>query len=180
MGRAPSDALQEALAKYRAATQQVTAAMGMVQSVVDAQPPGGAPPGTGVPGAGVPGDSQEVVQAVPREAAGKLIGKGGSNIRTLRDRSGARISLSDQDPAADTRQITFSGTKEQVETAQRLVNELLASPDDRPPRGAPPQHYSGPPPGYGGYPQQGYGYPPQAYGYPPSGYPGGYPGGPPQ
>ena len=132
------------------------------------------------------------VHHVSSGMVGKLIGPGGCNIREIRDKSGARVRVGN-DKVGDERPVTIWGTETQVQIVLTMINEILARPDDRPPRQprgaapaapsynpyAPPPAYAAAPPGYPpsyqqpgyysappGYPQQPAGAPP-AYGAPP-------------
>ena len=58
---------------------------------------------------------------VPSEAAiGKIIGKGGSKIQSMRQKSGANIHVDSK-----SREISISGTREQREMACELISETL-------------------------------------------------------
>jgi len=98
---------------------------------------------------------------------GRVIGPGGTQIREIRDKTGARVRVSnDKLPGTQDRAVTIWGSDDQVQQVLAMINGIVSQPDSRPPRqggGAPPQQ------------QQQYGYAPpqqyQAYGQPP---PGGY------
>ena len=65
--------------------------------------------------------------AVPQRKVGFIIGKGGETIRDLQERSGARVSVvQDVSGTAIERKVTISGTKEKVERAKQMVNDLVA------------------------------------------------------
>ncbi|XP_010267026.1 PREDICTED: far upstream element-binding protein 1-like [Nelumbo nucifera] len=133
--------------------------------------------------AGQPG-AEQFIMKVPNNKVGLIIGKGGETIKNMQARTGARIQLIPLHlPPGDTsteRTVQIDGTKEQIESAKQLVNEVVSENRVRNPTMA------------GGYPQQGYrpprpptnwgppGAPPMqqpGYGYM---QPGTYPGAPPQ
>lgn len=72
---------------------------------------------------------------VPAKDIGKIIGKGGSNIRELQDKSGARIHVvrDDEDDGgysnSNEGKVKISGTEEVRRKAQRLIEELIYPPD---------------------------------------------------
>ncbi|CAL9117805.1 unnamed protein product [Musa textilis] len=133
---------------------------------------------------GVQPGAEQFQMKVPNNKVGLVIGKGGETIKNMQARSGARIQVIPLHlPPGDTsteRTVYIDGTKEQIEAAKQLVNEVISENRVRNPAMA------------GGYPQQGYhpprpqtswgpaGTPPMqqpGYGYMP---PGAYPGPPPQ
>jgi len=66
---------------------------------------------------------------IPNDKVGWIIGKGGSTIRELQQRSGARIQVSkpsETDTRTNTRPVTITGPPPFVEIAKQLVNEKLA------------------------------------------------------
>ncbi|MQL92797.1 hypothetical protein Taro_025425 [Colocasia esculenta] len=103
---------------------------------------------------GVQTGSEQLTMKVPNNRVGLLIGKGGETIKNLQANSGARIQIIPLHlPPGDTsieRNVQIDGTKEQVESARQLINEVLSENRVRNP------------PGGGGYPQQTYRPPPQA------------------
>lgn len=73
------------------------------------------------------GENGEMMQLVPSVLAGRLIGKGGSGIREMRDASRANIKiLSDCEPGTDQRRITVSGSPEAVQMALALIRQKLS------------------------------------------------------
>ncbi|XXG45919.1 hypothetical protein AAC387_Pa02g0879 [Persea americana] len=133
---------------------------------------------------GQPGVEQFIMK-VPNNKVGLIIGKGGEMIKSMQAKSGARIQLTPLHlPAGDTsteRTVQIDGTKEQIESAKQLVNEVISGENRlrnpsmaggyrqqgyRPPR--PPTNWG--PPGQPPTQQPGYGYM----------QPGAYPGQPPQ
>lgn len=88
---------------------------------------GGSPAwGAAAAAAGPP--AAQVVQSFTKERVGRIIGPKGSNISVIRKTSGATIKI-DSNVIANHQQITFQGTDSEINTAIRLVDELLASPD---------------------------------------------------
>jgi len=73
------------------------------------------------------GPDGDVVQLVPSTLAGRLIGKGGSGIRELRDVSRANIKiLSECEPGTDQRKVTISGAPDAISLALSMINQRLA------------------------------------------------------
>ncbi|XP_039142785.1 far upstream element-binding protein 1-like [Dioscorea cayenensis subsp. rotundata] len=119
---------------------------------------------------------------VPNNKVGLIIGKGGETIKSMQAKSGARIQLIPLHlPPGDTtteRNLHIDGTKEQIEAAKQLVDEVTSENRVRNPSmgGYPPQYGAPRPPTSWGPPgpppmqQPGYGYM----------QPGTYPGQPPQ
>eukprot|EP00252_Welwitschia_mirabilis_P021639 TRINITY_DN5599_c0_g1_i2.p1 TRINITY_DN5599_c0_g1~~TRINITY_DN5599_c0_g1_i2.p1 ORF type:complete len:355 (-),score=54.13 TRINITY_DN5599_c0_g1_i2:45-1109(-) len=69
---------------------------------------------------------------VPVTKVGLIIGKGGETIKYLQHQSGAKMQVtrdSNIDPHSLTRQIEMSGTPEQLERAQQLINDLIKEAD---------------------------------------------------
>lgn len=66
-------------------------------------------------------------QLVPVQLVGRLIGKGGSGIRELRQLSNATIKInSDCEPGTEERKVTVSGTPEQTQIALSLIQQRLS------------------------------------------------------
>ncbi|KAJ7551004.1 hypothetical protein O6H91_07G129300 [Diphasiastrum complanatum] len=84
---------------------------------------------SGRPGGGlvanVSGTTLEIL--IPSSAVGSVIGKGGSNISHIREISGAKVKLHDGKPGATERTIEISGTPEQTQAAQSLLEAFLLS-----------------------------------------------------
>jgi len=55
------------------------------------------------------------------QLAGAIIGKGGSRISQIRVESGAQITIDDLQPGATDRIINITGTPEQIQNAQYLL-----------------------------------------------------------
>ncbi|XP_051139337.1 uncharacterized protein LOC127257086 isoform X2 [Andrographis paniculata] len=67
---------------------------------------------------------------VPIEKVGLIIGKGGETIRNLQTRSGARIQLIQQNPAADGEQtrertVRVTGIGAQIEAAREMIQDVM-------------------------------------------------------
>ena len=72
-----------------------------------------------------PGQTTTIMQ-VPNAKVGGLIGKGGSSINDIRNRSGCRINIQDsRQGGAQQRDVTIIGTLEQAQEAQRLIAAKL-------------------------------------------------------
>ena len=120
---------------------------------------------------------------MPSTVVGRVIGPGGTQIREIRDKTGARVRVgNDKIPGSEDRPLTIWGTPEQTQAVLAMVAEIIARPDDRgprQPRGQPPPNpYGYPPPNP--YAPPGYGAPPNPYAPPPNPYgapppPPGYP-----
>ncbi|RDD37459.1 Heterogeneous nuclear ribonucleoprotein K [Trichoplax sp. H2] len=61
--------------------------------------------------------------SIPKDLAGSIIGKGGTRIRDVRERSGAMIKIDDARPGEDYRVITISGGKDQIDEAHGLLQD---------------------------------------------------------
>jgi polyribonucleotide nucleotidyltransferase len=82
---------------------------------------------------------------VPSTMAGTIIGKRGSVIRNLRDRSGAVIHIAEADGGQDFRVVTVTGNKTQNDSAAALIYEIIqAATTERAQHdgGAPPNPYA--------------------------------------
>lgn len=84
-------------------------------------------PAEHVPSTG--GPKQESLLSCPSTVAGRVLGKGGSTIKSIRERSGARVILYDQEEGQDTRVIGITGTEAQVQLAATLVTAAIAEGD---------------------------------------------------
>ena len=145
---------------YTGTEEQVQAAIAMVHGVLAGMPEGG---GVGAAGGlwATRAPETTITETVPKEQAGKLIGKGGAVIKGMRERSGAQIRLSQEPDAAGMREVTIIGTEEQVQAARLMVAEQLAASDNGPPRDTPQHNPYAPPPVYAPPPMiGGYGYAP--------------------
>ncbi|VDO27083.1 unnamed protein product [Onchocerca flexuosa] len=63
---------------------------------------------------------------IPDELGGAIIGKGGSRINRVREESGAQIEVEPHRDNGGDRIITISGTREQIQAAQYLLQQWLA------------------------------------------------------
>ena len=93
------------------------------------------------------GESVSVAVAVPAVASGSIIGRGGCNIRQVREISGARVKMHESAPGSTQRMVEFTGTAQQCAIAQALVDDLLAHRGARnaaaPPLPASPMDFPG-------------------------------------
>ncbi|KAI3379652.1 hypothetical protein SNEBB_005517 [Seison nebaliae] len=64
---------------------------------------------------------------LPNDLIGCIIGRGGQKISEIRQTSGANIKISDLEEGRTERQISITGTAEQVQMAQFLINSRIAS-----------------------------------------------------
>jgi len=79
----------------------------------------------GAPATSGPGGAME--QLVPGPLVGRLIGKGGSGIRELREYSGAQIKInSDAEQGTDQRKVIVTGTPEQQAAALSMISQRLS------------------------------------------------------
>jgi len=62
---------------------------------------------------------------IPNDMAGAIIGKGGERIRGIRQKCGADIKFSDSDPGKKDRLITISGSQDQIQYAQYLMQQCV-------------------------------------------------------
>ena len=73
------------------------------------------------------GADGEMMQLIPAAYVGRLIGKGGSGIRELRDLSRAQIRVqSECEPGTEQRKVTVSGPPEAVGAALAMISQKLA------------------------------------------------------
>ncbi|KAJ7542078.1 hypothetical protein O6H91_07G013500 [Diphasiastrum complanatum] len=84
---------------------------------------GGALYGRGGRSANVSGTTVEI--SIPHAAIGSIIGKGGNNIGQIRQISGAKVKLHEVKPGAVDRIIEISGTPEQTQAAQSLLEAFI-------------------------------------------------------
>ncbi|URE09254.1 Far upstream element-binding protein [Musa troglodytarum] len=79
---------------------------------------------------GVQPGAEQFQMNVPNNKVGLVIGKGGETIKNMQARSGARIQVIPLHlPPGDTsteRTVYIDGTKEQIEAAKQLVNEVIS------------------------------------------------------
>lgn len=70
-----------------------------------------------------------VVIRIPTDSVGLLIGKGGMTIKTMQMRTACNIQVQrdvEADPSATTRDVTLSGTEQQIEDAKREICNLVS------------------------------------------------------
>jgi len=65
--------------------------------------------------------------SIPKELSGAIIGKGGSRIAQARMESGAQIKIEEPAPGSDQRIITITGSQDQIDRAQYLMQMNAAS-----------------------------------------------------
>ena len=74
----------------------------------------------------VAGAGGQTEQLVPQVMVGRLIGKGGSGIKEMREISQAQIKIgSDCEPGTDSRKVIVIGTPEQTQMALTLIQQRL-------------------------------------------------------
>ncbi|CAA0824245.1 KH domain-containing protein [Striga hermonthica] len=79
---------------------------------------------------GYPGPSKKI--EIPNGRVGVIIGKGGETIKYLQTQSGAKIQVTrdmDADPNAATRAVELTGTQDQIDRAEKLINDILSEAD---------------------------------------------------
>jgi far upstream element-binding protein len=63
-------------------------------------------------------------QDIPVQYVGRIIGKGGEQIRDLQARSSCKVDVDQNVPHGAPRVITYHGTKDRIDFAKNLVNLL--------------------------------------------------------
>lgn len=114
---------------------------------------------------GAPGGVQEITYTVPADKCGLVIGKGGENIKSINQQSGAHVELQRNPPPnsdPNLRRFTIRGVPQQIEVARQLIDEKVGgtnlgapgafgqSPFSQPP--APPHQNTFPPRSSGCFP----------------------------
>jgi len=96
--------------------------------------PHGMPPGmAGNRGAGLGGGMSlmriEMTLWIAKDLIGKIIGRGGSNIKAIRDQSTAHVFVhkDEEDAELTERRITIKGSKTAIDMAYAMIEELVAS-----------------------------------------------------
>ncbi|KAG8509477.1 Far upstream element-binding protein 3 [Galemys pyrenaicus] len=77
---------------------------------------------------GAPGAVQEITYSVPADKCGLVIGKGGENIKSINQQSGAHVELQRSPPPntdPSLRIFTIRGTPQQIEVARHLIDEKV-------------------------------------------------------
>jgi len=64
---------------------------------------------------------------VPREMIGKIIGRGGSNINTIRNQSGATLVVAPGEDDIPDRKITITGSRQAMDIACSMIEELASN-----------------------------------------------------
>lgn len=96
-------------------------------------PPASAASGSGPIGLGNhsgPGGTSTQV-TIPTDLAGAIIGKGGGRIRKIRNDSGAGITIDEPLPGSTDRVITITGTPNQIQMAQYLLQQSVHQNSER-------------------------------------------------
>lgn len=62
-----------------------------------------------------------------QEQVGKIIGTGGCNIKQIQSKSGAKIQVYQNMPPDQPRKIEITGTQPAIDTAEKLIREIMAS-----------------------------------------------------
>uniref|UniRef100_A0A8C2VI70 Far upstream element binding protein 3 n=1 Tax=Chinchilla lanigera TaxID=34839 RepID=A0A8C2VI70_CHILA len=77
---------------------------------------------------GAPGGVQEITYTVPADKCGLVIGKGGENIKSINQQSGAHVELQRNPPPntdPNLRIFTIRGVPQQIEVARHLIDEKV-------------------------------------------------------
>uniref|UniRef100_A0A5F7ZPT1 Far upstream element binding protein 3 n=1 Tax=Macaca mulatta TaxID=9544 RepID=A0A5F7ZPT1_MACMU len=77
---------------------------------------------------GAPGGVQEITYTVPADKCGLVIGKGGENIKSINQQSGAHVELQRNPPPnsdPNLRRFTIRGVPQQIEVARQLIDEKV-------------------------------------------------------
>ncbi|KAM4697040.1 far upstream element-binding protein 3 [Rhinophrynus dorsalis] len=77
---------------------------------------------------GTPGGMQEITYTVPADKCGLVIGKGGENIKSINQQSGAHVELQRNPPPTtdpSVRIFTIRGVPQQIELARHLIDEKV-------------------------------------------------------
>ncbi|KAK7813635.1 hypothetical protein U0070_000685 [Myodes glareolus] len=77
---------------------------------------------------GTPGSVQEITYTVPADKCGLVIGKGGENIKSINQQSGAHVELQRNPPPntdPNLRIFTIRGAPQQIEVARHLIDEKV-------------------------------------------------------
>ncbi|KAG5834827.1 hypothetical protein ANANG_G00265720 [Anguilla anguilla] len=64
---------------------------------------------------------------IPKDLAGSIIGKGGQRIKQIRHESGASIKIDEPLEGSEDRIITITGTQDQIQNAQYLLQNSVSS-----------------------------------------------------
>ncbi|ELV11782.1 Far upstream element-binding protein 3 [Tupaia chinensis] len=92
---------------------------------------------------GTPGGFQEITYTVPADKCGLVIGKGGENIKSINQQSGAHVELQ-RNPPPNTdpglRIFTIRGIPQQIEVARHLIDEKVGVRQQRQPQSSQPDY----------------------------------------
>jgi len=69
----------------------------------------------------------ETIVYVPKDIIGKIIGRSGSNINSIRRQSGATIKIVTDDNNEPERKITITGRKDSMDLAYSMIDDLASS-----------------------------------------------------
>jgi len=95
-----------------------------------------ATPGSlGMMGGQLPGATITENVPIEKRMVGRIIGRGGAQIRQLTNDSGAKIQIDQNVPGDAPRLVAISGTQAEIDKAKTMINELIAT-DTGPPGGA--------------------------------------------
>lgn len=79
--------------------------------------------------AGQQGEQENVVIPIPDTLIGFVIGRAGSIIKAIRQRSGSKVKINDKQAGATERIVTITGSRQGNEMAVALINEQLQQSD---------------------------------------------------
>ncbi|ETE61074.1 Far upstream element-binding protein 3, partial [Ophiophagus hannah] len=97
---------------------------------------------------GTPGGMQEITYTVPADKCGLVIGKGGENIKSINQQSGAHVELQRNPPPntdPNIRIFTIRGVPQQIELARHLIDEKVGGTNLGGPGGFSQAPFSQPP-----------------------------------
>jgi len=80
-----------------------------------------------------PGDASATIKEIvecPPNLVGRVIGRGGETIRDLQSRSGCEITINQDLPEGQNRQVIITGNKVNVEAAKSMVHIVMDSVSD--------------------------------------------------
>jgi predicted RNA-binding protein YlqC (UPF0109 family) len=80
----------------------------------------------GAPPQGIGSGRESVVMQVPENLVGSVIGRGGSTINSIRQRSGANVVVDKRQSSGENRTITITGTKQQSDWAHALITNIIS------------------------------------------------------
>lgn len=75
---------------------------------------------------GIGGPNTQTTQvSVPQEHVGRIIGKGGSHLKHIREQTGCNVHVEKGMPGDQLRTVTFNGTLQQIQQAQYLISAKM-------------------------------------------------------